>query len=70
MAEQRKGGFEGNPYQYAGKVGIGTGPVPLQHWRRERSQQAADALGESIPGTDLRPEVKNGANPKRAERRH
>jgi hypothetical protein len=70
MAERRKSGFPGNPQQYAGKVGVGTGPVPLQRWHRERSQHEAEALGESIPGTDLRPASHNGPNPKRAERRH
>lgn len=70
MAERRRGGFPGNPQQYAGKMGVLSGPVPLQVWRRERSQQAAEALGQSVQGSDLRPAVHKGANPKRAERRH
>lgn len=72
MAKQQrsKGGFPGNPQQYAGKMGVMDGPVPLQVWHRERAFHEATALGKSVPGTDLRPAVHKGPNPKREERRH
>lgn len=70
MAEHLSGGFPNNPGQYAGKVDVGSGPVQLGRWRRERSQHEAEALGRSVSNNDLRPEVKTGRNPKREERRH
>lgn len=50
-----------NPYKWAGKVGVDSGPVPLSRWSVNPTQvttKASKAQGESKRRTDLRSERK------------
>lgn len=50
--------------KYAGRVTVGgNGPVDLSVWKRDPAMQRAQANGQSIAGTDLRPE--RGGNAKK-----
>lgn len=44
--------------KYAGKIDVGSGPVPLQ--RNTNNGGKPVARGKSVPGKDLRPERKKG----------
>ena len=43
--------------KYAGKLNIGSGPVPLQNWKRPYDREDRDGPYKTR-GSDLRPEAK------------
>jgi len=45
--------------KYAGKIGVGSGPVPLQNWKRPYDRKDRDGPTKQR-GSDLRPELKKG----------
>lgn len=48
--------------KYAGKIGVNSGPVPLQRWLGRDGTPAK--RGQSVPGTDLRMEAQKRAKKK------
>jgi hypothetical protein len=45
--------------KYAGKIKVGSGPVPLQNWKRPYDRADRDGPTEQR-GSDLRGEIKKG----------
>ena len=54
-------GSQNDPQKWAGKNGVGSGPVPLSNWVRDNPFTGTHTkrIGyQSEPGVDLRPERK------------